>query len=199
MRRLFLAGLLVVVPIIATYLILRFLFRTIDGLLAPVIAEVMGRNLPGVGLLATIVIVFVAGFLISSVLGSRLYSIGEVLFIKTPLVRTVYGGAKQLMEGMFSQGGKAFQRAVLVEFPHKGVWVVAFVGGEIQIAGRTFISVFVPSTPTPFTGFVANYLPEEVVPLSISIEEALKFVVSGGIVVPEELKASGARPSGKLI
>jgi len=202
MRRLFWAGLLVVVPIIATFLILRFLFRTVDGLLAPVIAELTGRNLPGVGLLATIVIVFLAGFLISSVFGSRLYSIGEVLFIKTPLVRTVYGGAKQLMEGMFSQGAKAFKQAVLVEFPHKGVWVVAFVGGEIEIGGRKLISVFVPSTPTPFTGFVANYLPEEVVPLSISIEEALKFVVSGGIVVPDELKTSPgelAKPSGKLV
>lgn len=202
MRRLFLAGLLVVVPIIATYLILRFLFRTIDGLLAPMVTQLIGRDLPGLGFLATIVIVFIAGFLISSVFGSRLYSIGEVLFIKTPLVRTVYGGAKQLMEGMFSQGGKAFKQAVLVEFPHKGVWVVAFIGGEIQIAGRAFISVFVPSTPTPFTGFVANYSPEEVVPLSISIEEALKFVVSGGIVVPDEIKTPpGAltKPSGKLV
>lgn len=202
MRRFFWAGLLVVVPIIATFLILRFLFRTVDGLLAPLITQLIGRDLPGVGLLATIVIVFLAGFFISSVFGSRLYSIGEVLFIKTPLVRTVYGGAKQLMEGMFSQGGKAFKQAVLVEFPHQGVWVVAFVGGEIQIAGRAFISVFVPSTPTPFTGFVANYLPEEVVPLSISIEEALKFVVSGGIVVPDELKTAPGmliKPSGKLV
>jgi len=201
-RRLFLAGLLVVVPIIVTFLILRLLFRAVDGLLAPVITQLTGRDLPGVGLLATIVIVFLAGFFISSVFGSRLYSIGEVLFIKTPLVRTVYSGAKQLMEGMFSQGGKAFKQAVLVEFPHKGVWVVAFVGGEIQIAGRAFISVFVPSTPTPFTGFVANYPPEDVVPLSISIEEALKFVVSGGIVVPDELKPSPgtlAKPSGKPV
>jgi len=199
MRRFFLAGLLVVVPIILTFLILRLLFRTVDGLLAPLVTELIGRELPGVGLLATIVIVFLAGFFISSVFGSRLYSLGEMLFIKTPLVRTVYGGAKQLMEGMFSQGGKAFKQAVLVEFPHKGVWVVAFVGGEIQIAGKAFLAVFVPSTPTPFTGFVANYLPEEVVPLPISIEEALKFVVSGGIVVPEELKSSGAKPLGKLV
>lgn len=199
MRRLFLAGLLVVVPIILTFLILRLLFRTIDGLLAPLVTELIGRELPGVGLLATIVLVFLAGFFISSVFGSRLYSIGELLFIKTPLVRTVYGGAKQLMEAMFLPSGKAFKQVVLVEYPRKGAWAIGFVGGELAVERKQLISVFVPSTPTPFTGFVVNYPPEEVVSLPISVEEGIKFVVSGGIVAPDEIKASGAKPSGKLV
>src|SRR3989304_2201128 len=107
MRRFFLSGLLVVVPIIVTFLILRLLFRTVDGLLAPLVTQLVGREIPGVGLLAPIVIVFLAGFFISSVFGSRLYSIGEVLFIKTPLVRTVYVGAKQLMGSMFLSSRQA--------------------------------------------------------------------------------------------
>ncbi len=195
------AGLLVVVPIIVTFLILRLLFRAVDGLLAPVITQLTGRDLPGIGLLATIVIVFLAGFFISSVFGSRLYSIGEVLFIKTPLVRTVYGGAKQLMESMFLPTGKAFKQVVLVEYPRKNGWAIGFVGGELVVNGKPLISVFVPSTPTPFTGFVINYPSEEVIPLSISVEEGVKFVVSGGIVAPEKLKAAGAgpvEPLGKL-
>ncbi|MCI0406108.1 MAG: DUF502 domain-containing protein [candidate division Zixibacteria bacterium] len=194
MRRFFLAGLLVVVPIILTFLVLRFLFRTIDGLLAPLLTELIGRELPGVGLLATIVIVFLAGFFISSVFGSRLYSIGELLFIKTPLVRTVYGGAKQLMESMFLPSGKAFKQVVMVEYPRKNSWVIGFVGGELVVEGKQLISVFVPSTPTPFTGFVVNYPPEEVVPLSISVEEGVKFIVSGGIVAPERLRPAGTQP-----
>jgi len=188
LRRFFWAGLLVVVPIIVTFLVLRLLFRTVDGLLAPIVTHLVGREIPGVGLLATLVIVFLAGFFISSVFGSRLYSVGELLFIKTPLIRTVYGGAKQLMEAMFLPTGKAFKQAVLVEFPHKEVWVVGFLAGEIQADGRKLLAVFVPSTPTPFTGFVANYPPEAVVPLSISIEEALKFVVSGGIIAPASMR-----------
>ncbi len=194
MRRFFLAGLLVVVPIILTFLVLRFVFRTIDGLLAPLVTQLIGRELPGVGLLATIVIVFLAGFLISSVFGSRLYSIGELLFIKTPLVRTVYGGAKQLMESMFLPSGKAFKQVVLVEYPRKGAWAIGFVGGELVMEGKRLISVFVPSTPTPFTGFVVNYPSEEVVPLPISVEEGVKFVVSGGIVAPERLRPAGIQP-----
>ncbi len=200
MRRFFLSGLLVVVPIIVTFLILRLLFRTVDGLLAPVVTQLVGREIPGVGLLATIVIVFLAGFFISSVFGSRLYSIGEVLFIKTPLVRTVYVGAKQLMESMFLPSSKAFKQVVLVEYPRKNGWAIGFIGGELVVNGKSLISVFVPSTPTPFTGFVINYPPEEVTPLSISVEEAVKFVVSGGIVAPERLRAASARserPEGK--
>jgi len=194
MRRFFLSGLLVVVPIIVTFLILRLLFRTVDGLLAPLVTQLVGREIPGVGLLATIVIVFLAGFFISSVFGSRLYSIGEVLFIKTPLVRTVYVGAKQLMESMFLPSSKAFKQVVLVEYPRKNGWAIGFVGGELVVNGKFLISVFVPSTPTPFTGFVINYPPEEVTPLSISVEEGVKFVVSGGIVAPERLRAASARP-----
>ncbi len=199
MRRFFLAGLLVVVPIILTFLILRLLFRTIDGLLAPLVTGLIGRELPGVGLLATIVIVFLAGFFISSVFGSRLYSIGELLFIKTPLVRTVYGGAKQLMESMFLPSGKAFKQVVMVEYPRKDAWAIGFVGGELVVGERQLISVFVPSTPTPFTGFVVNYLPEDVVPLPISVEDGVKFVVSGGIVAPERLRpAPPEKPAGRL-
>ncbi|HXF47929.1 MAG TPA: DUF502 domain-containing protein [Verrucomicrobiae bacterium] len=200
MRRFFLAGLLVVVPIILTFLILRLLFRTVDGLLAPLVAELIGRELPGVGLLATIVIVFLAGFFISSVFGSRLYSIGELLFIKTPLVRTVYGGAKQLMESMFLPSGKAFKQVVLVEYPRKGAWAIGFVGGELIMEGKRLISVFVPSTPTPFTGFVVNYPQEEVVNLPISVEEGVKFIVSGGIVAPERLRPPRLeKPAGGVV
>ncbi len=192
MRRFFWAGLLVVVPIIATFLVLRMLFRAVDGLLAPLLTHLVGRDIPGIGLLATIVIVFLAGFFISSVFGSRLYSIGEVLFIKTPLVRTVYGGAKQLMESIFSPSGKAFKQVVMVEYPHKGAWALGFVGGDFNVDGKKLVSVFIPHTPTPFTGIVINYLPDEVVPLSISVEEGLKFVVSGGIVAPPSLRPARA-------
>lgn len=188
LRRFFLAGLLVVVPIMVTFLILRMLFRAVDGLLSPLMTHLVGREIPGVGLLATIVIVFLAGFFISSVFGSRLYSIGELLFIKTPLVRTLYGGAKQLMESMFLPSGKAFKQVVLVEYPRLGTWALGFVGGELNVNGKNLISVFVPHTPTPFTGVVVNYPPEEVLPLSISVEEGIKFVVSGGIVAPPSLR-----------
>ena len=189
MRRYFLGGILVIVPLIITILVLRFVFKGVDGLLSPFVAELIGYKVPGLGIVATIILIFLAGFLTANVIGSRLFKIWEIFLIKTPLVRTIYGSSKQLVEAITTTDKHSFKQVVLVEFPRKGTYYLGFVTNEIKInvenRSEEFIAVFIPSTPTPFTGWTLIFPKGEVIPLEMTVEEGIKFFVSGGIVAPE--------------
>ncbi len=191
LRRYFLSGILVIVPLIITYLVLRFFFQSVDGVLSPLITKLIKHQIPGLGLIATIILIFVAGILTANVIGSRLFKIWEIFFIKTPLVRTVYGSAKQLVEAVTTTDKHGFKQVVLVEFPRKGMFSLGFLTNEIKTDSVNitdeFIVVFIPSTPTPFTGWTMLFRREEVIPLKMSVEEGVKFFVSGGIVSPKML------------
>ena len=190
-RRRFISGLLVVVPLVVTYLVLKFLFQTIDGILAPVVEAVYGRNLPGVGLLATILLVLLAGWVTTGVAGGRIIRIWESWLIRIPLIRIVYGAAKQLLESVSSSEGNSFKQVGLVEYPRRGIYSFCFLANRLPLdttpEQATRITAFIPSTPTPFTGFVIMVRPEEVIPLNMRVEDAIKLLVSGGIVVPPVL------------
>ncbi|OGC75962.1 MAG: hypothetical protein A2145_00435 [candidate division Zixibacteria bacterium RBG_16_40_9] len=190
-RRQFLSGVLVIVPIILTYIVLRFLFSSVDNLLSPVVTEIIGKEIPGLGILATIVIIFIAGILTTYLGRSRLFNIWELFFIKTPLVRTIYSASKQLMEGIALPDKKAFQQVVLVQYPRAGVYDLGFVSNKIEqdflSDKEELVAVFIPSTPTPFTGFVLLFPKKEIIPLDLTIEEGIKFFVSGGIASPKKL------------
>jgi uncharacterized membrane protein len=188
LRRYFLSGILVIVPLIITYMVLRFLFEGVDGLLSPLIAKVIKHQIPGLGLVATIILIFIAGVLTANVVGSRLFKIWEIFFIKTPLVRTIYGSSKQLVQALTSTDKHSFKQVVMVEFPRKGIYTFGFLTNEMKIdlldANEKMISVFIPSTPTPFSGWTLLFRREEVIPLDITVEEGIKFFVSGGIASP---------------
>ncbi len=190
-RRQFLSGVLVIVPIILTYIVLRFLFTSVDNLLSPLVTEIIGKEIPGLGIVATIVIIFIAGILTTYLGRSRLFNIWELFFIKTPLVRTIYSASKQLMEGITLPDKKAFQQVVLVEYPRQGIYNLGFVSNRIEYLPdkqeKELIAVFIPTTPTPFTGFVALFPPDQVMALDITIEEGIKYFVSGGIASPKKL------------
>jgi uncharacterized membrane protein len=169
-------------------MVLRFLFEGVDGLLSPLIAKVIKHQIPGLGLVATIVLIFIAGVLTANVVGSRLFKIWEIFFIKTPLVRTIYGSSKQLVQALTSTDKHSFKQVVMVEFPRKGIYTFGFLTNEMKIdlldANDKMISVFIPSTPTPFSGWTLLFRREEVIPLDITVEEGIKFFVSGGIASP---------------
>lgn len=188
LRRYFLGGILVIVPLIITIMVLRFLFTKVDGVLSPFIAQLLGYRVPGLGLAATVILIFLAGFLTANVIGSRLFKIWEIFLIKTPLVRTIYGSSKQLVEAIATTDKQSFKQVVLVEFPRKGIFYLAFTTNEIKVNFRDktdeFVVVFIPSTPTPFTGWTLLLRRDEVIPLDISVEEGIKFFVSGGIASP---------------
>jgi len=190
-RRMFISGVLVIVPIIATVIVLNFLFRTVDGILSPVLQRFLGYSIPGMGLVATILLILVAGAIARNVIGSRLVGIGERLFVRTPLVRTVYSAAKQLVEAVTVPQRKVFERAVLVEYPRKGTYAVGFAAAETRLdngpVSGELVAVFIPTTPTPVTGFVILVPADEVYELEISTENVIKMIVSGGITTPPEL------------
>jgi len=202
LRRYFLGGILVIVPLIITILVLRFLFEGIDGLLSPFIAELIGYKVPGLGIVSTIILIFLAGFLTANVIGSRLFKIWEIFLIKTPLVRTIYGSSKQLIEAITTTDKHSFKQVVLVEFPRKGIFYLAFLTNEIKVKlenkTEEFVVVFIPSTPTPFTGWTLLLRREEVTPLELSVEDGIKFFVSGGIASPETFSQKNAPTTQKL-
>jgi uncharacterized membrane protein len=191
LRRYFLSGILVIVPLIITILVLRFLFENIDGLLSPLLTKLLKHHIPGLGIIATIILIFVAGFFTANVIGSRLFRIWEIFWIKTPLVRTIYGASKQLVEALTTSDKKSFKQVVLVEFPRKGMFSLGFLTSQIELERKEtkdeLVAVFIPSTPTPFTGWTMLFPKNDVIPLDMTVEKGIEFFVSGGIVAPEKL------------
>jgi uncharacterized membrane protein len=191
LRRYFLSGILVIVPLIITILVLRFLFENIDGLLSPLLTKLLKHHIPGLGIVATIILIFAAGFLTANVIGLRLFRIWEIFLIKTPLVRTIYGSSKQLVEALTTTEKNSFKQVVLVEFPRKGMFCLGFLTRGIEVERKDtkdeLMAVFIPSTPTPFTGWTMLFPKDDVTPLDMTVEQGIEFFVSGGIVAPEKL------------
>ena len=209
-RRYFLTGLLILVPISITIWIIRFLLGFLGKVLnLAILPTSLDLNIPG-GLKSLILFIFRAGnfaigltlalagilfvgMMARNFLGRRLISFGENLIDRIPLVRTIYSAIKQLMEGMF-RGTKDFSRVVLVEYPRKGIYSLAFVTGGAMAefkkkAGENLISIFIPSTPNPTTGFYLVIPEEDLIPLDLTPEDAFRVLISAGM-------ATSAKPPG---
>jgi uncharacterized membrane protein len=188
-KRYFLSGILVIVPLIITYVVLRFFLSAIDGILSPLLVRYLGYDVPGLGIVVTIIIVFVAGILTRGVLGRGTVRLWERFLNSLPLVRTIYSAAKQLLISVAEPKESMFQRVVIIPYPRLGMYSLAFAANEVTLdrygAIGDYVAVFIPSTPTPFTGYMLMVKKDEVFPTNMSVEEAVKFIVSGGIVVPE--------------
>ncbi|MEW7977777.1 MAG: DUF502 domain-containing protein [Candidatus Sedimenticola endophacoides] len=203
LRRYLVAGLLVWVPLGVTLLVVRVLVNWLDGtlLLPPDYRPEawLGFTIPGLGVVLSIAIVFVTGVLAANLFGRSLVALWERLLARIPLVRSVYSGAKQLAETMFSDAGESFRKVLLVEFPRKGVWTLAFLTGtemgEAQRkTGRQVVNVYVPTTPNPTGGYFVMLPREDVVELEMSVDDGLKMLMSMGAVVPDAARVSGAGP-----
>lgn len=190
-RKYFLTGLLVLLPVWATYYVLSALLGVIDGILADVPAHFLGHKIPGLGILTLILFVLLVGVLFANYLGSRIVKVSDDLLHKVPLVRGVYFTVKQIME-TFSMKHQ-FHGVALVEYPRKGCYSVGFMTGEVQGSslGRegTFVTVFVPTTPNPTAGFLLVLPEAEVTRLDMTVEEGMKFIISLGLVPMSELQA----------
>jgi uncharacterized membrane protein len=194
MRRYFVAGLLVWIPLGITLWVLRQIVVTTDQTLSllpmswrPV--ALLGHDLPGVGLLITLGVVLLTGVVAANYVGSRLLRYGEQLLVHIPVVKSIYGGVKQVSETLFSSEGQAFRQALLVQYPRAGCWTIAFqtgvVGGEVARAiGPDHVSVYVPTTPNPTSGFFLIMPRCDVIELGMSVDSALKYVISMGVVGP---------------
>ncbi len=197
LKRYFLSGILVIVPLVVTYLVLRFLLTSVDGILSPLLIKILGYSIPGLGILVSILIILLAGILTRGVIGSRLVSYWERFLAALPLVRTIYSPAKQLLVSIAGPQTEKFDRVVIIPYPRQGVYAFAFAAEAVSLRQSgvkgEWVAVFLPSTPTPFTGFVVMVNKKDIIPTDITIEEAIKFLVSGGIAVPEQLIPESAK------
>ncbi len=190
LRRRFFTGLLLVTPLAITIFFIKFLFNLMDGLLGPVITRILGIHIPGLGVISTLVIIFLAGITCTNFIGRRLVQRGEALLARLPIVKTIYLGSKQLIEGAALPERKSFKQVVLVEWPSKSSQAIGFVTNTVNMEmghgeKREVLAVFIPTTPIPATGFTLFLNQEEVVPLPYTVEEGIQIVISGGIAIPK--------------
>lgn len=191
-RKYFVAGLVVWLPILATYFILRFLLRLINSASAilpqryqPIV--LLGHHIPGFGILLSLIVLFITGLLVTNFLGKKLVHIWEKLLDRIPLVRSVYGATKQVAHSLLTPNERSFRRAVLIQFPRKGVWSVGFQTNQdfAHVDIDNNITIFIPTAPNPTSGFMIVVDQDQIKPLNISIEEAFKMIISVGVVTPK--------------
>ncbi len=187
----FLEGLLVVVPIGLALWILVWIFEGIDDFVQRAVEPFWGRPVPaGVGFGITIVLIYLAGVIAENVVGRRVIRYGESLLARVPVFRYLYTGIKQFMQSFSAPGKTGFTQVVLVEFPMKGMQAIGFITSEISTkAGEKLLNVFIPNSPNPTSGFLEVVKEEDIVRTDISIEDALKMVVSAGATLSPEVKA----------
>ncbi|WP_137939278.1 DUF502 domain-containing protein [Chitinivorax sp. B] len=195
MKKYFITGLLIWVPLGITLWVLNTLIGTMDKSLLLLPEQfrpkaVLGYDIPGLGAILTVLFVFLTGLLTANIIGQRLVDFWESLFHRIPIFKSIYSSVKQVSDTLFSSSGQAFRKALLVRYPHQGAWTIAFLtgtpGGDVarHLAGDDYVSVYVPTTPNPTSGFFLMMPKKDVVELDMSVDEALKYIISMGVVAP---------------
>jgi len=188
LRAQFITGILIVVPIGAAILILRWLFFAIDNILQPVAESLLGYTIPGLGLGITVVLIYLTGLVATNVIGRRLIRYGESLLARVPLFRYLYTGIKQILQSFATSREGGFLQVVLVEFPKKGMRAIGFVTSESRVeSGEKLLSVFIPTSPNPTSGYLEIVRENDVIRTNISVDDALKMVLSAGKVSLQEV------------
>lgn len=198
LRKYFISGLLVWLPVIITLLVIKFLVDILSKslLLLPHNFQpdvLLGFHVPGIGVMLTLLVIFFTGLFAANFIGQHLVEFSERIMTRIPLVRSVYTGVKQVTETLLKPGGQSFRKVLLVEYPCPGVLSIAFQTGEIdeviqgQRTGEKLVIYFIPTTPNPTSGFLMMAPKSKVKELDISVDQALKFVISLGVVQPGSL------------
>ena len=193
-RKWLLAGLLVLVPLIITLWVLEWVVSTLDKTLhilpfAWQPDQWLGVHIPGLGVIFALAVVLGIGALASNIIGNKLVHWWHALLHRIPVVRSIYSGVKQVSDTLFSEKGNAFRKALLVQWPREGVWTIAFLtgtpGGDVaRHLGGDYLSVYVPTTPNPTGGYFVMLPKADCIELSMSVDEALTYVISMGVIVP---------------
>ena len=206
MKRYFITGLLIWVPLGMTAWVLKFLIGTMDQslLLLPDSLQperLLGMNIPGIGTVLTLLVVFITGLLTANIIGQKLVSFWEGVLWRIPVVKSIYWGIKQVSDTLFSSQGVAFRKALLVQYPREGSWTIAFMTGQpggdvINHLKGEYISVYVPTTPNPTSGFFLMMPKSDVIELDMNVDTALKYIISMGVVSPNNENRDPDQPIG---
>jgi uncharacterized membrane protein len=200
MKKYLITGLLIWIPLVITIWVLTLVVDTLDRtllLLPPHFRTEawLGMHVPGMGVIMTLVIVFVTGVLAANFIGERLVRLWNAILHRIPFVSSIYSSVKQVSDTLFSSSGEAFRKAVLVRWPHQGMWTIGFLtgtpGGDVANHLRDdFLSVYVPTTPNPTGGYFVLVARKDLIELDMSVDQALKYIISMGVVAPP--------PNGRL-
>ena len=200
MKKYLITGLLIWVPLVITVWVLSFLVDTLDQSLLLLLVSWqprswIGFHIPGLGVLMTLAVVLATGVLAANIIGQRMVQYWEGLLARIPIFKSLYFSVKQVSDTLFSSSGLAFRKALLVQYPRQGSWTIAFLtgqpGGDVanHLKGD-YVSVYVPTTPNPTSGFFLMMPAADVVELDISVDAALKYIISMGVVPPEHRSAT---------
>lgn len=206
-RNIFITGLFAIIPIYFTFVLLGFLFTKLDNILSPLISKLLiylnvpipeGFHIPGLGILATVIIIFATGLFTTNFFGKKVVEVGERTLTKIPLVSSIYFSAKQLIEAFSMSSKGAFRQVVLIEYPRRGIYSMGFVtsdayNGIRNLTGEDLVNIFIPTTPNPTSGLLIMVPQKDVTYLPINVDEGIKLIISGGIFIPKsnnkEIKA----------
>ncbi len=193
-KRIILTGLIAMVPFAATLWILQLIFSFLEGLTAPTLKR-FGVEIPGMGLILTLVMIFILGLFITNVVGRRLYNWGERILHNIPMVSTIYSTIKQITNAFSGARVNSFRQVIFIQYPREGLWTLCFVTNESKIdSGEEYYHVFVPTTPNPTSGVFTIVPKKEAIHTNLSIEEGLKAIISGGILDPGKKPISSFIP-----
>lgn len=211
MKKYLITGLLIWIPLVITIWVLKVIFDALDQslLLLPDSFQTehwLGVHIPGLGAILTIVIVFLTGVFATNFFGARMVALWHEILTRIPVVRSIYSSVKQISDTLFSSSGQAFRKALLVQWPHEGAWTIAFLtgtpGGDVvNYVPEDCLSVYVPTTPNPTGGYFVIVRRKDVIELDMSVDQALKYIISMGVAEPEhrlprpERNRSGTDPN----
>jgi uncharacterized membrane protein len=196
MKKYFITGLLALVPLVITIWVISTIIHTMDQSLTLLPAawrpkQLFGFDVPGLGAVLTLGVIFGAGLVATNIFGQQFIALWESMLSRVPFVKSIYSSVKQVSDTLFSNSGNAFRKAVLVQYPHQGSWTIAFItgtpGGDVvnHLTGD-YISIYVPTTPNPTSGFFLMMAKADVIELEMSVDEALKYIISMGTVTPKD-------------
>lgn len=198
MKKYFITGLLIWIPLAITFMVLAWIVNTLDQILlwlpnGSQPRDLIGIDIPGIGLVASVLIVLTTGLIAANVLGQKIVQLWESILARIPVVKSIYYSVKQVSDTLFSSSGQAFRKALLVQYPRHGSWTIAFLTGKpggdaANHLEGDFVSVYVPTTPNPTSGFFLMMPKSDVVELDMSVDEALKYIISMGVVAPPTRK-----------
>ncbi|MCL5272019.1 MAG: DUF502 domain-containing protein [Gammaproteobacteria bacterium] len=201
LKKYLLAGLVVWLPLLITIGVLRFIIDLLDKTLA-LIPEayqpehLLGLHIPGLGVILSLILLVSTGIFATNFFGQRLVIWGESILSRIPLVRSIYNAVKQVMNAVLSTNSEAFRKVLLIEYPRKDVWTIGFQTGSVNAeindkVNEEMVSLFIPTTPNPTSGFLMMYPKKDTIELSMSIDEALKFIISLGVMQPNQVGSIG--------
>ena len=180
------AGLATLLPLYLTFIVIKFLFISLEETSGPLLIK-LGIDIPGLGIMLTVILIYILGVLVTNFLGKKIFNFGEKVVKKVPVVNIIYSTLKQITDTFTKESKDTFKGAIYIEYPRKGLWTMAFISGEsISKQGVAYYHVFVPTTPNPTSGFFLLVPQADSVKTGMSVENGLKTIISGGLLAPKQ-------------